>query len=92
MEGKVTGFFYARHIDGLCSYLCHRDFIMTFHDSVALGVRELKHLVDQTGDALGVLRDFLSDFLKRGFIIVCTRRGEHLGESRKNVERCAYLV
>ena len=59
---------------------------------MALGIRELKHLVDQTGDALGVLCDFLSDFLKGGFVIVRTRRGEHLGESRKDVERRAYLV
>ena len=89
---KMAGFLNPRSINGLGNYLNSRNLIITLNHGLTPGFRQLEHFIYQTSDTISILGYLAFYFLTHSLVELGFRHGEHLCETRKNVERCTDFV
>ena len=78
--------------------ICPLNYILTpkkdlqINHRLAADITQLQHLIDQLGDTVRILHDFLVKLLAGSLIELYVLRGENLGESGEDIQRRAYLV
>ena len=84
--GNIAG------IDGLCCNLYGQHVVGTVDDGLTVGIAQLQHLVNQTGDTVGILNNLLVDIGACSLVETHVGHGDDLGKTTQNVQWCTYLV